>query len=226
MLNNTKRIKELYEEIQRKIFYAVPGNWDELYLYASIIDRLGKIQTGEMYFYFMPKGILKRKFINVYEIPAKYDIEEEEYMKLIDLLYDNIKELREEFQKSGQKVWSNITISIKNNRFKIEYNYDKMLGTQEAYYDHHIYWRYKYLQIEPHSKKERNAIESYLAMHEQGITKKDEEYDTGIYVKRKANIITYETTDFKPTQKVEYLATKQEGQKIKNQILSDKFIKT
>ena len=71
-----------------------------------------------------------------------------------------------------------------------------------------------------------NAIESYLAMHEQGLTKKDEEYDTGIYVKRKANIITYETTDFKPTQKVEYLATKQEGQKIKNQILSDKFIKT
>ena len=147
-------------------------------------------------------------------------------MKLIDLLYDNIKELLEEFQKSGQKVWSNITISIKNNRFKIEYNYDKMLGTQEAYYDHHIYWRYKYLQIEPHSKKERNAIESYLAMHEQGITKKDEEYDTGIYLKRKANIITYETTDFKPTQKVEYLATKQEGKKIKNQILSDKFIKT
>ena len=63
VLNNTKRIKEIYKEIQKKIFYSVPGKWDELYLYASIIDRLGKIQTGEMYFYFMPKGILKRKFI-------------------------------------------------------------------------------------------------------------------------------------------------------------------
>ena len=221
MLNNTKRIKEIYEEIQRKIFYAVPGKWDELYLYASIIDRLGKIQTGEMYFYFMPKGILRRKFINVYEVPAKYDIEEEEYMKLVELLYDEIKLLREEFAKSGQKMWSNITISIKNNRFKIEYNYDNLLGGQEAYYNHHIYWRNQYLHIEPHSKKEKRAMEEYLT-NRKPSRKKDEEYDTGIYLKRQTNIITYETTDFKETQKVEYLATKQETQKVKNQILCNK----
>ena len=66
MINNTKKIKELYENIQRKLFNIVPGKWDELYLYASIIERLGKVQVGEMYFYFMPRGILKRKFINVY----------------------------------------------------------------------------------------------------------------------------------------------------------------
>ena len=147
MLNNTKRIKEIYKEIQKRIFCAIPGKWDELYLYASIIDRFGKVQTGEMYFYFMPKGILKRKFINVYEIPAKYDIEEIEYMKLVKLLYDKIKLLRDEFAKSNQKVWSNITISIKNNRFKIEYNYDNLFGGEEAYYNHHIYWRNKYLHI-------------------------------------------------------------------------------
>ncbi len=221
MLNNTKRIKELYEEIQRKIFYIVPGKWDELYLYASIIDRLGKVQTGEMYFYFMPKGILKRKFINVYEVPAKYDIEEEEYLKLVELLYDCIKKLREEFAKTKQAIWSNITITIKNSRFKIEYNYDKILGTQESYYNHHIFWRYKYLNIEPHSKKERQAIEQYLN-NQRPSEKKDEEYDTGIYLKRKTNIITYDTTDFKSTQRVEYLATKQETKKVKNQILCNK----
>ena len=83
MINNTKKIKELYENIQRKLFDIVPGKWDELYLYASIIERLGKVQVGEMYFYFMPRGILKRKFINVYEVPNKYNIEEEEYLKLV-----------------------------------------------------------------------------------------------------------------------------------------------
>ena len=85
MLNNSKRIKKIYEEIQQKIFYAVPGKWEELYLYASIIDRLGKVQTGEMYFYFLPKGLLKRKFVNVNEVPSKYDIDEDEYIKLVDL---------------------------------------------------------------------------------------------------------------------------------------------
>lgn len=223
MLNNTKKIKELYEEIQKKIFYIVPGKWDELYLYASIIDRLGKVQTGEMYFYFMPKGILKRKYINVYEVPNKYDIEEDEYLKLVQLLYDKIKELREEFANTDQKVWSNITISIKNNQFKIEYNYDNILGGEEAYYEHHIYWRYKYLHIEPRSKKEKQALENYLGKQEPKY--KSEEYITGIYLKKKTNIITYDTTDFKETQKVEYLATNQGTKKITNQILSDKFIK-
>ena len=221
MLNNTKKIKEIYEEIQKKIFYAVPGRWDELYLYASIIDRLGKVQTGEMYFYFMPKGILKRKFINVYEVPSKYDIEETEYMKLVDLLYNEIKLLREEFAKSNQKIWSNITISIKNSRFKIEYNYDDLLCGEEAYYNHHIYWRNKYLHIEPHSKKEKKAIEGYLA-NRKSSRKKDEEYDSGIYQKMQTNIITYETTDFKESQKVEYIATMQETKKVKNQILCNK----
>ena len=168
VLNNTKKIKELYEDIQRKIFYAVPGKWDELYLYASIIERLGKLQTGEMYFYFMPKGILKRKYVNVYEVPDKYDIDEDSYLHLIELLYDKIKELRDEFQKTNQPVWSNMTITIKNSKFKIEYNYDKLIGTRDEYFNHHIYWRNKYLHIEPHGKKEKQAIEDYLANRKPG----------------------------------------------------------
>ena len=221
MINNTKKIKELYENIQRKLFNIVPGKWDELYLYASIIERLGKVQVGEMYFYFMPRGILKRKFINVYEVPNKYNIEEEEYLKLVELLYDEIKELREEFRKTNQKVWSNLTISIKNDRITYTFCYDNLLGGQDEYYDHHIFWRNKYLHIEPHSRKEKNAIEQYIA-NRRPSRKKDEEYDSGIYQKRQTNIITYETTDFKETQKVEYLATKQEKSKIKNQILCNK----
>ena len=182
MLNNSKEIKEIYEEIQRKIFYAIPEKWDELYLYASVIDRLGNVQTGEMYFYFMPKGILKRKFINVYEVPSKYDIEEDEYMKIIEALYNEIKTLREACIKKGKKIWSNITISIKNSRFKIEYNYDNLIGGKDAYYDHHIYWRQKYLHIEPQGKKERQALENYLA-NKKERTYKDEQYDEGVYAK-------------------------------------------
>ena len=182
MLNNSKRIKEIYEEIQRKIFNVIPEKWDELYLYASIIDRFGNLQTGEMYFYFMPKGILKRKFINVYEVPTKYDIEEDDYMQLVENVYDEIRLLRDEWINSGEKAWSNITISIKNSRFKIEYNYDNLTGGKEAYYNHHIYWRYKYLHIEPQGKKEKQAIENYLANRNPSIHK-NQQYDEGIYLK-------------------------------------------
>ena len=222
MLYTSKKMKEIYDEIQRKIFNAVPGKWDELYLYASIIDRLGSVQTGEMYFYFMPKGILRKKFINVYEIPSKYNIEEEEYMRLVDLLYKEIKLLRDEFFNENQKVWSNITISIKNNRFKIEYNYDTLIGGQAEYYDHHIFWRSKYLNIAPRGKKEKNAIEQYL-INRRPSKEKDEEYDIGIYNKKQNNIITFETTEFKESQKVEYIATEMENEKkTKNQIIFNK----
>ena len=46
MLKTTKKIKEIYEDIQKKIFYMIPEKWDELYLYASVIERFGSIETG------------------------------------------------------------------------------------------------------------------------------------------------------------------------------------
>ena len=213
MINNTKKIKELYENIQKKLFNIVPGKWDELYLYASIIERLGKVQVGEMYFYFMPRGILKRKFINVYEVPNKYNIEEEEYLKLVELLYDEIKELREEFRKTNQKVWSNLTISIKNDRITYTFCYDNLLGGQDEYYDHHIYWRKKYLHIEPCGKKEEKAFNKYLSTRNLEVPKSDE-YITGIYLKRQVNVVKYDTTDVDENQRVDYLAKQEENKKI------------
>ena len=212
MLNNTKRIKEIYEEIQRKLFYLIPEKWEEIYLYASVIDKLGKIQSGEMYFYFLPKNLFKNRYVNVYEIPDKYNLEEKEYLNMLEPLYDLIKELREEFRKTNQIIWSNITISIKKNRFRIEYNYDNLLSSQELYYQHHIYWRYKYLKIEPHSRKEKNAIDSYMLI-EKNRRKKDEMYETGVYLKHLKNKITYETLDNE-------VRTKNNIKRTKNQILN------
>ena len=80
---------------------------------------------------------------------------------------------------NGQKPWSNLTISIKNSRFKIEYNYDNLIGGTDAYYDHHIYWRYKYLHIEPQGKKEKQAMESYL-INRRPSHNKNEKYHSNI----------------------------------------------
>lgn len=182
MINNTGKIKEIFEKIPQKLFYIVPGKWKEIYLYASIIERLGNVEIGEMYFYYMPKGILKRKFINVYEIPNKYNIEEEEYLKLVEQLYDEIKNLREEFRNTNKKVWSSVTISIKNNKIKYEFYYDNLLGGQEEYFNHHVYWRKKYLNIEPCGKKEQVALNKYI-INSNSTNSKKEEYVENIYKK-------------------------------------------
>jgi len=39
MLNHTKKIKGIYEIIQRKLFYMIPEKWEKLYLYSSILEK-------------------------------------------------------------------------------------------------------------------------------------------------------------------------------------------
>ena len=148
MLNHTKKIKEIYEEIQRSLFYMIPEKWDKLYLYSSVIDMPKNIKKGELYFYYIPKGILKKRPINVYEIPNKFNIDETQYLKLVELLYEKIKILREEFRKSESKeLWSNITISIDGTKFKVEYNYENLEKSEFNSYERHVLWRIKYLKI-------------------------------------------------------------------------------
>lgn len=219
MLRHTKRIKEKYEDIQRKLFYMIPEKWDKLYLYASVIDQFEKVQTGELFFYYIPKGILKKNPINVYEIPSKFNIEESEYLNLVEMLYNSIKSLREEFRTTEQELWSNITISIENTKFKVEFNYDKLQGSKYSSYERHIIWRYKYLELElKHlNKEERDIVKRYLE-DTKYIEPKTEIYEEGIYIKDIKNIIDFDTESYETTQNVEYVSSK--NNKIgKNQIL-------
>ena len=82
----------------------IPEKWENLYLYASVIDKPGKESTGELFFYYVPKSLLKKNPVNVYEIPSKFNIDEGEYGKLVELLYDEIKALRKEFKATGQII--------------------------------------------------------------------------------------------------------------------------
>lgn len=219
MLKTTKKIKEIYEDIQRKIFYMIPEKWDELYLYASVIERFGSIETGELFFYYIPKGILRKNPINVYEIPTKFNLEEAEYLRLVDLLYSKIKELREEFKKLEEgRTWSNLTITIKDMKFYVEYNYEDLQNTEYDSYQRHIIWRSKYLNqgIEKVNKEDKEILKKYYNGQKSLI--RTEEYEEGIYIKDVKNIVDFETEDYESTQNVEYVASKN-AKKSKNQIL-------
>ena len=80
----TNKERTIFNEIQKKLFYMIPEKWEAIYLYASIVEESFKKPVGEMYFYYLPKGILKRKPVNVYQIPTMFNIEEESYNEIID----------------------------------------------------------------------------------------------------------------------------------------------
>ena len=222
MLKHTRKIKEIYEDIQREIFYMIPEKWEKLFLYSSVIDKDEGGETGELFFYYIPKGIFKKKPINVYEIPSKFNLDENQYLKLVDILYEKIKELRDVFKEANpQEIWSNITITIQNFKFIVEYNYENLQKSEFSSYERHIIWRYKNLGIGPEqvNKEEREILRRYMVGAKTLVRK--EIYDAGIYIRNVKNIVDYTTEDYDTTQNIEYAATKNE-KATKNQILLSK----
>ena len=88
----------------------------------------------------------------MYEIPTKFNIDEEDYNKLVNKLYETIKLLYKEFEDAGEKLWSNIIVSIEDYQFKVEYRYEDLLMSSYDSYDRHIIFKYKYLNF-PIEKK-------------------------------------------------------------------------
>ena len=218
MLKHTKKIKEMYEDIQKRIFYMIPEKWDKMYLYASVKDLIDGQKTGELFFYYIPKGIFKKNPVNVYEIPQKFNLDEKEYLKLVNILYKKIVALREEFKKIEiVATWTNVTMKIEGIQFKVEYDYEDLSKSKFSNYERHIIWRYNYLGIkeEQLNKKEREILEKYLLGEK--VVRRRERYESGIYIKNVKNIVDYDTESYGSEQNIEDVATKNE--KVRNQII-------
>lgn len=214
MLRTTKNMKDKYEKIQNCLFDLIPEKWEEIYLYASVVDRLGDVQTGEMYFYYLPKGLLKKKPVNVYEVPKKFNINESEYLKVVDSLYQTIKDLRQDFIDTEQELWTNLTISIAHCRFKVEFYYDKISQEEYASYVKHVIWRYKYLHLGGELKEERKILDKYLNNTLDEKSKK-EEYQTGMYMKNLNNMVGFD-------REIQAAQEKQKEQELKAAELEEK----
>ena len=163
MLQNSE-IRKIYSELQKQLFYLIPEKWDRIYLYASVEEKIEGLETGELFFYYFPKGILKKNPVNVYEIPNKFNLNEGEYIKLVEKLYNEIKKIREVFKKYNQRLWSNVTIRIEGLRFEIEYNYERLSNSNYSNMDRHIIWKYNNLKLpeETFTRSEQRIIRKYI----------------------------------------------------------------
>ena len=164
----------------------------------------------------MTQGIFRKNPVNVYEIPSKFNLDENEYIKLVKILYEKVKDLREEFKETNSgEIWSNLTISIENLRFKVEYNYEDLTNSEFSSYERHIIWRYHYLGVglEQLNKEEKQILKRYLNGSKSLIRK--EEYVEGIYITDIKNIVDYDTEKYDVDEEKEVKIPK----KAKNQIL-------
>lgn len=183
-------MEEIYHEIQRLIIYMIPEKWKNIKLYASINMNTENNQddknAGELFFYYLPNKLFKKEYINCYEVPALFDIDQNEYFELITKLYNKILIL----QTLDKMQFSNITLTIEENKFKIEKYYNDINDSLFSSYERHIIWRYKYLNIKPFAKKEIEILEKYMESEENIEIPKIEELN--IEIENTKNIVDYE----------------------------------
>ena len=149
-------VQKIYKQLQSSLVKLVPEKWKKIVLYASCIDGRG----GEMFFYYYPQKLFRVKPVNCYEIPDNFVVEEQVFNQKLKELYDVIKLLNH----CTKLRWSNITIIIKKDEFKIEYHFEDLAHSRYTDDQRRAYWCYKYLDfpLEALSPQERYTVENYV----------------------------------------------------------------
>ncbi|PES81381.1 TIGR01741 family protein [Bacillus cereus] len=146
----------IYQEIGTRVDEIIPGDWEKIYLYAEVLN-----DSTEVFFYFSIPT--KEEFIYSNDIPKVYNVDRKIYKELLFELFDKFEELREEFRKNEQELWTNLTLTIDNSgKFKIEYNYEDILSSEIGSMDRQIIWMYKNLGILPDNEVDKKFLDNYL----------------------------------------------------------------
>ncbi len=99
------------------------------------------------------------------------------------------------FKKHG-KNWTNLTISIENCQFKIEYDYQDLKNSKFNSYERHVIWRYLYLKpdLQLFARKDKQIIHTYIDFIDTAKLPKKDIYTEGIYKQPVKNIVDFEKT--------------------------------
>ena len=188
--------EEFYSQIQDHLFEMIPESWKTVFLHTSFIDIPKQIPKGEFFVYYIPKGILKRKPVNCYEIPSLFDIDEEDYSRVIMSLYNVIKLLRDSYKKFIKIKFTSIDIICSNKNFLVKYGFENLLNSEHSPEERHLIWRYENLQIDLDSlnRNDRKFLEDYIQESRVSLPKKQEIVETEIYERPAKATVDYESS--------------------------------
>lgn len=178
---------KIYSDIQKQLLYMIPEKWVKIALYASVDDNM----TGELFFYYIPKSLVKEEAVNCYEIPQLFNLNEKEYLELLSGMYNKIKILKRIYIEEHKKDWSNLTIIVDDEAFKITYNYENLLTHPFNQYERHIIWRREYIDANPILKKDKNIIEKYDRIKDTLLVKVETKYEKREKITAK-NVVNFE----------------------------------
>ncbi|RIX50802.1 DUF600 family protein [Paenibacillus nanensis] len=152
-----QQLNQMYPLIAQHIIGMIPdGKWNEIYLYAEIIDG-----SREVYFYFNTSE--NEEFVYSHDIPDKYSVSEMAYDDLLLELQRIFSELRQIFIDNDQKPWTNLTFTLKSpGKMKIHYDYEDVINSEVSPTQRQMIFEYKHLGLFPSNEKDRKFVEDYV----------------------------------------------------------------
>ncbi|OYD09395.1 TIGR01741 family protein [Bacillus velezensis] len=153
---NNEKMGELYQKIAEHLNEMIPSQWEQIALYAEILDN-----SADIYFYFTTPN--NSDYLFSHYIPEHFDVSEEIYDQLLIELQELFEKLKEEFKLGNQDIWTNLTLKLENTgKFSIDYNDDDVLSSELDDLQRRDVWKYQNLGILPADEEDRKFIEEYL----------------------------------------------------------------
>lgn len=150
-------MNQMYPVIAEDILGMIPdGNWYEIYLYAEILDG-----SREVFFYF--NTYENEDFIYSHDIPAKYNVSEKNYDRLLLELQTKFHNLRQIFIDNDQELWTNLTLILKYpGKIKVNYDYEDVINSVISPTQRQMVFEYQHLGLLPQSEINRQFVRNYI----------------------------------------------------------------
>lgn len=157
----TQKTEEIYQKIAAKLSDMIPGDWNQIYLYAEVDD-----ESTLVYYYFNAEE--NGKFHYYYDIPDIYHVDRSAFKGLTRELFDLMGELYMEFKTHNDEIWTNLTLSLSSSgNFNIKYGYEDVLSSEITIDERSMLFKYKHFGALPEDEQDRKFVENYFKEHGQ-----------------------------------------------------------
>ncbi|MFJ5965886.1 antitoxin YezG family protein [Bacillus sp. NPDC093026] len=157
-----EKLDSLYGEIAQTVNEMIPKEWDEVCLYAEILD-----DSAEINFYYRLKG--ETEFLYSHNIPEDHHVSKSIYNDLLIKLHDLFEELQQAYELINPEKWTNLTLKLDaNGKFSLDLNYEDVLNQGINGSQRRAIWAYENLGILPKRKSVKEFLDQYIKNKEKG----------------------------------------------------------
>ncbi|PRS47452.1 immunity protein YezG family protein [Bacillus sp. MZGC1] len=151
-----EKLDSLYGEIAQTVNEMIPKEWDEVCLYAEILD-----DSAEINFYYRLKG--ETAFLYSHNIPEDHHVSKSIYNEFLIKLHDLFEELQQAHELINPEKWTNLTLKLDaNGKFSLDLNYEDVLNQEINGSQRRAIWAYENLGIHPKRKSVREFLDQYI----------------------------------------------------------------